>query len=122
MQILSYLDSNIQEYAVMTNQSKEIVGLSNGIPPLVSLVQNGTVRGKKDAVTALFNLLLNHANKGRAISASIVTPLPQLLKDTNLNMIDEALSILLLLVSNPEGRQKMGQLSFIETLVGFIRE
>ncbi|XP_061361232.1 U-box domain-containing protein 15 [Gastrolobium bilobum] len=106
----------------MLDENKEIVGLSNGIPPLVELLQNGTVRGKKDAATALFNLSLSHANKGRAISAGIVTPLLELLKHINLGMIDEALSILLLLVSNSEGRQEIGQLSFIETLVGFIRD
>ncbi|CAL0303288.1 unnamed protein product [Lupinus luteus] len=106
----------------MLDENKEVVGLSNGIPPLVNLLQNGTVRGKKDAATALFNLSLIHANKGRAISAGIVAPLLQLLKDINLGMIDEALSILLLLVSNPEGRQEIGQLSFIETLVEFTRE
>lgn len=106
----------------MVDENKEIVGLSNGIPPLVQLLRSGTIRGKKDAVTALFNLSLNHANKGRAISAGIVTPLLQLLKNTNLGMIDEALSIILLLVSNPEGRQEIGQLPFIETLVGFMRD
>ncbi|KAL2330254.1 hypothetical protein Fmac_017835 [Flemingia macrophylla] len=106
----------------MLDEIKEIVGQSNGIPPLVNLLRNGTVRGKKDAATALFNLSLNHANKGRAIRAGIVAPLLQLLKDTNLGMIDEALSILLLLVLNSEGRQEIGTLSFIETLVGFMRE
>ncbi|KAK2415708.1 U-box domain-containing protein [Trifolium repens] len=106
----------------MIDENKEIVGISNGIPPLVNLLQYGTVRGKKDAATALFSLSLNHANKDRAIRAGIVTPLLELLEDTNLGMIDEALSILLLLVLNPEGRQEIGQLSFIEILVGFTRE
>lgn len=106
----------------MLDENKEIVGLSDGIPPLVELLRSGTIRGKKDAVTALFNLSLNHANKSRAISAGIMTPLIQLLNDANLGMIDEALSILLLLASNPDGRQEIGQLSFIETLVGFIKE
>ncbi|CAH8360782.1 unnamed protein product [Eruca vesicaria subsp. sativa] len=106
----------------MLDENKVTIGLSNGIPPLVELLQHGTSRGKKDALTALFNLSLNSANKGRAIDAGIVQPLLQLLKDTNLGMIDEALSILLLLVSHPEGRQAIGQLSFIETLVEFIRQ
>ncbi|XP_045798460.1 U-box domain-containing protein 15-like [Trifolium pratense] len=106
----------------MIDENKEIVGISNGIQPLVNLLQNGTVRGKKDAATALFSLSLNNANKDRAIRAGIVTPLLELLQDTNLGMIDEALSILLLLVLNPEGRQEIGHLSFIEILVGFIRE
>lgn len=104
----------------MLDETKEIVGQSNGIPPLVNLLQNGTVRGKKDAITALFSLSLNNANKGRAIKAGIVTHLLELLKNINLGMIDEALSILLLLVLSPEGRQEIGQLPFIETLVEFI--
>ncbi|KAG7536845.1 Armadillo-type fold [Arabidopsis suecica] len=106
----------------MLDENKVTIGLSNGIPPLVDLLQHGTLRGKKDALTALFNLSLNSANKGRAIDAGIVQPLLNLLKDRNLGMIDEALSILLLLASHPEGRQAIGQLSFIETLVEFIRQ
>ncbi|XP_010556057.1 PREDICTED: U-box domain-containing protein 15 [Tarenaya hassleriana] len=106
----------------MLDENKVTIGLSNGIPPLVDLLQNGTIRGKRDALTALFNLSLNSANKGRAIDAGIVQPLLQLLKDRNLGMIDEALSVFLLLASHPEGRHVIGQLSFIETLVDFIRE
>ncbi|CAK8542397.1 unnamed protein product [Lathyrus sativus] len=106
----------------MIDENKEVVGMSNGIQPLVNLLQNGTVRGKKDAATALFSLSLNHANKDRAIRAGIVTPLLALLKDKNLGMVDEALSILLLLVLNAEGRQEIGQLPFIETLVEFTRQ
>ncbi|XP_021612923.1 U-box domain-containing protein 15 [Manihot esculenta] len=105
----------------MLDENKITVGLSNGIPPLVELLQNGTVRGKKDAILALFNLSLNHSNKARAIDDGIIPPLLQLLKDRNLHMIDEALSILLLLVSHPEGRSSIGQLSFIESLVEFIK-
>ncbi|XP_065847828.1 U-box domain-containing protein 15 [Euphorbia lathyris] len=106
----------------MLDENKITIGLSNGIPPLVKLLQHGTSRGKKDAATALFNLSLNHLNKGRAIEAGIVTPLLQLLKDKNLGMVDEALSILLLLSSHPEGRCEIGQLSFIEILVEFMEQ
>ncbi|GMN27302.1 hypothetical protein TIFTF001_044105, partial [Ficus carica] len=104
------------------DENKMIVKLSNGIPPLVELLQNGTIQGKKDAATAPFNLSLNQANRTRAIGAGIVAPLLQLLKDRNLGMIDEALSILLLIAAHPDGRQEIGQLSFIECLVEFIRE
>lgn len=106
----------------MLDDNKITIGLSDGIPPLVDLLQNGTIRGKKDAVTALFNLSLNQANKARAIDAGIVLPLMNLLEDRNLGMVDEALSIFLLLAMHPEGRHKIGQLSFIETLVEYIRE
>ncbi|KAG4209577.1 hypothetical protein ERO13_A03G209400v2 [Gossypium hirsutum] len=105
----------------MLNENKILVGNFNGIPPLVNLLQNGTIRGKKDAATALFNLSLNQANKSKAIKAGIIPPLLRLLDDKNLDMVDEALSILLLLVSHPEGRNEIGRLSFVETLVGIIR-
>ncbi|GMN50091.1 hypothetical protein TIFTF001_019243 [Ficus carica] len=105
----------------MLDENKVIVGNLNGIPPLVELLRNGMIRGKKDAATALFNLSLNQANKSRAIKAGIIPPLLHLLEDRNLGMVDEALSILQLLASHPEGRREIGRLSFIETLVGIIR-
>ncbi|XP_026403025.1 U-box domain-containing protein 15-like [Papaver somniferum] len=106
----------------MLDENKVAIGSMNGIPPLVDLLQHGTIRGKKDAATALFNLSLNQVNKARAIKAGALKPLLQLLVDKNLGMVDEALSILLLLVSHPEGRSEIGKLSFIETLVDFIRD
>lgn len=106
----------------MLNENKVTIALADGIPPLVELLQNGTIRGKRDAVTALFNLSLNQANKARAIDAGIVPPLLQLLEDKKLGMVDEALSIFLLLATHPEGRHEIGQLSFIETLVDFIKD
>ncbi|XVF63534.1 hypothetical protein PTKIN_Ptkin09bG0094400 [Pterospermum kingtungense] len=106
----------------MLDENKVTIALANGIPPLVDLLQNGTIRGKRDAVTALFNLSFNQANKARAIDAGIVQPLLLLLKDRKLDMVDEALSIFLLLATHPEGRHEIGQLSFIETLVDFIKD
>ncbi|KAF3789690.1 U-box domain-containing protein 15 [Nymphaea thermarum] len=106
----------------MVDENKVTIGSLNGIPPLVDLLKNGTVRGKKDAATALFNLSLNQVNKGRAIKAGIIAPLLQLVTDKHLGMVDEALSILFLLLSNPEGRNSIGQMPFIQTLVELIKE
>lgn len=106
----------------MLDENKVKIGFENGIPPLIELLRKGTIRGKKDAVTALFNLTLNNSNKSRAVEAGIVTPLIQILQDKKLDMVDETLSILLLLASHPEGRQELGQLPFIETLVNLIKE
>lgn len=103
------------------DENKELVGILKGIPPLVHLLQYGTQRGKKDAATALFNLSLNHVNKFRAIKAGVIAPLLHLLEDKSLGMIDEALSILFLLASLPEGRNEIGKLSFIQILVDIIR-
>ena len=69
-----------------------------------------TNKGNKHAIRVLFNLSINLANKGRAIRPAIVSPLLQLLKDTKLGMILEALYGLLLLVWNSEARQKTPRL------------
>ncbi|CAN1315534.1 U-box domain-containing protein 15 [Linum perenne] len=106
----------------MLDENKVTIGLSDGIPPLVDLLQHGTMRGKKDALTALFNLCLNDSNKEKAIETGIVNPLFNLLKNRNLNMIDETLSIFLLLASHPEGRNAVGQLPFVEKLVEFMKD
>ncbi|KAK4383382.1 U-box domain-containing protein 15 [Sesamum angolense] len=106
----------------MINENKVKIGFLNGIPPLVDLLKTGTIRGKKDAVTALFNLCLNPANKTRAIEAGVVAALLKILDDKKLEMANETLSILLILASCPEGRRELGQLPFIETLVGLIRD
>ncbi|RWV84878.1 hypothetical protein GW17_00053378 [Ensete ventricosum] len=106
----------------MLEENKVMIGNMNGIPPLVDLLQDGNIRGKKDAATALFNLVLNYGNRARAIDAGIVPPLLNVLGDKNLGMVDEALSIFLLLASHPDGHTAIGQLPFIETLVQLIKE
>lgn len=106
----------------MLDENKIKIGTLDGIPPLVDLLRTGTVRGKKDAITALFNLCLNPGNKIRAIEAGIVAPLLNVLVDEKLEMVNETLSILLILASCSEGRKELGELTFIEILVSLIRD
>ncbi|RCV23276.1 hypothetical protein SETIT_4G286500v2 [Setaria italica] len=106
----------------MIDENKAAIGILGGIAPLVHLLRDGTIRGKKDASTAIFNLILNHPNKFRAIEAGIVTVLLKILRDKKLGMIDEALSIFLLLASHPGCRSEVGSTSFVEILVEIIKE
>uniref|UniRef100_A0A453TAV6 RING-type E3 ubiquitin transferase n=1 Tax=Aegilops tauschii subsp. strangulata TaxID=200361 RepID=A0A453TAV6_AEGTS len=106
----------------MVDENKVAIGASGGMAPLVDLLKDGTIRGKKDASTAIFNLLLNHQNKLRAIEAGIVPVLLKILDNTKLGMVDEALSIFLLLGSNSACRGTIGTESFVETLVRIIKE
>ncbi|KAF7099003.1 hypothetical protein CFC21_100693 [Triticum aestivum] len=106
----------------MVDENKVAIGALGGMAPLVDLLKNGTIRGKKDASTAIFNLLLNHQNKLRAIEAGIVPVLLKTLDNTKLGMVDEALSIFLLLGSNSACRGTIGTESFVETLVRIIKE
>jgi hypothetical protein len=106
----------------MVDENKAAIGVLGGIAPLVALLRDGTIRGKKDAATALFNLILNHLNKFRAIEAGIVAALLKILGDKKLDMIDEALSIFLLLASHPSCRSEVGTTSFVEILVQITKE
>lgn len=106
----------------MLDENKVSIGMYNGIPALVELLKSGSMRGQKDAAIALFNLLLNQPNRKRAIDAGIVGPLLKVLGDKKLGMVDEALSIILLLTSVPDGIAEVGNVTFVERLVEFIRD
>jgi hypothetical protein len=106
----------------MLDENKVTIGTLGGIAPLVELLRNGTVRGKKDAATAIFNLILNQQNKVRATHAGIVPVLLKVIDDKNLGMVDEVLSIFLLLSSHAACLGEVGTTQFVEKLVQLIKE
>ena len=103
------------------DENKVAIGAAGAIPALITLLCEGTPRGKKDAATAIFNLSIYQGNKARAVKAGIVTPLMSLLKDAGGGMVDEALAILAILASHPEGKTAIGQAEPIPVLVEVIR-
>ncbi|GAY38113.1 hypothetical protein CUMW_034240 [Citrus unshiu] len=91
------------------DENKVTIGASGAIPPLVTLLSEGTQRGKKDAATALFNLCIYQGNKGKAVRAGVVPTLMHLLTEPGGGMVDEALAILAILSSHPEGKAAIGE-------------
>jgi hypothetical protein len=87
----------------------------------VTLLSEGTQRGKKDAATALFNLCIYQGNKGKAVRAGVVPTLMCLLTETGGGMVDEALAILAILASHPEGKATIGAAEAVPVLVEVIR-
>ncbi|GBG80869.1 hypothetical protein CBR_g31425 [Chara braunii] len=102
------------------DDNKITIGASGAIPALVDLLQEGVSRGKKDAATALFNLSIYQGNKTRAIRAGIIPPLMQLLADRTTGMVDEALAMLAILVTAPEGRSAIGHTIAVPILVDLL--
>ncbi|GBG80861.1 hypothetical protein CBR_g31417 [Chara braunii] len=102
------------------DENKITIGASGAIPALVDLLQEGVSRGKKDAATALFNLSIYQGNKTRAIRAGIIPPLMQLLADRTTGMVDEALAMLAILVTAPEGRSAIGHTIAVPILVDLL--
>jgi hypothetical protein len=106
----------------MIDENKTTIGSLGGIAPLVELLRSGTARGKKDAATAIFNLVLSQQNKVRATQAGIVPALLKVIDDKGLGMVDEALSIFLLLSSHATARGEVGTTAFVEMLVRLIKD
>ncbi|XP_010503261.1 PREDICTED: U-box domain-containing protein 13-like [Camelina sativa] len=103
------------------DENKVTIGALGAIPPLVVLLNEGTQRGKKDAATALFNLCIYQGNKGKAIRAGVIPTLTRLLTEPGSGMVDEALAILAILSSHPEGKAIIGSSDAVPSLVAFIR-
>ncbi|KAL1553644.1 U-box domain-containing protein 11-like [Salvia divinorum] len=89
----------------LADENKIIIGAFGAIPALVDLLQNGTSRGKKDATTALF---------------SLVAALIKMLTDSS-SMVDEALTILSVLVSHHETKTALVRGSMIPVLTELLR-
>jgi len=106
----------------MLDENKAAIGSLGGLAPLVELLRSGSARGKKDAATAIFNLVLTPQNRARATQAGIVPALLRGMDDKGLGMVDEALSIFLLLSSHAACRAEIGTTAFVEKLVRLIKD
>ncbi|CAO2821492.1 unnamed protein product [Amaranthus hypochondriacus] len=105
----------------VVDENKVAIGAAGAIPALIDLLIHGTPRGKKDAATAIFNLSIYQGNKVRAVRAGIVEPLMRFLKEFDGGMVDEALAILAVIASHPEGKISIGQAEPIPHLIELIR-
>ncbi|KHN36964.1 U-box domain-containing protein 4 [Glycine soja] len=83
-------------------ESKAAIGRSGAIPLLVSLLESGGFRAKKDASTALYSLCTVKENKIRAVKAGIMKVLVELMADFESNMVDKSAYVVSVLVAVPE--------------------
>ncbi|KAJ8762028.1 hypothetical protein K2173_006630 [Erythroxylum novogranatense] len=86
---------------------KRIADEEGAVEALAGLLRVGTPRGKKDAVTALFNLSTHIENHMRMIETGAVTALVGALE--NEGVAEEAAGSLALLVRQPSGAEAVGR-------------
>lgn len=99
---------------------KKIADESGAVEALATLLRSGTPRGKKDAVTALFNLSTHTDNCVRMIEAGAVTALVGALG--NEGVAEEAAGALALIVRQPIGAAAVGEEEMAVTgLIGMMR-
>ncbi|CAN6888750.1 unnamed protein product [Brassica oleracea var. botrytis] len=113
--LLSGLTVEAQENAAATlfslsavhEYKKRIAFTDHCVEALSSLLRNGTPRGKKDAVTALYNLSTHPDNCGRMIEGGGVSSLVVALKNDVVS--EEAAGALALLVRQSLGAEAIGR-------------
>ncbi|CAN7034071.1 unnamed protein product [Brassica rapa subsp. trilocularis] len=99
---------------------KRIAMADQCVEALASLLQNGTPRGKKDAVTAMYNLSTHPENCSRMIEGGGVSSLVGALK--NEGVAEEAAGALALLVRQSLGAEAIGkEESAVTGLMGMMR-
>ncbi|PON95824.1 Beta-catenin [Trema orientale] len=99
---------------------KRIADEQGAIEALAGLLREGTSRGKKDAVTALFNLSTHTDNCVRMIEAKAVTALVSALG--NEGVAEEAAGALALIVRQPIGAEAVGNEEMaVAGLIGMMR-
>lgn len=99
---------------------KRIADEQGAVEALAGLLREGTPRGKKDAVTALFNLSTHTDNCSRMIEARAVTALVSALG--NEGVAEEAAGALALIVRQPIGAEAVGKEEMaVAGLIGMMR-
>ncbi|CAF1970373.1 U-box domain-containing protein 17-like [Brassica napus] len=126
--LVSGLTVEAQENAAATlfslsavhDYKKRIASVDQCVEALASLLQNGTPRGKKDAVTALYNLSTHPDNCSRMVEGGGVSSLVGALKSEG--VAEEAAGALALLMRQPLGAEAIGKEEAAVTgLMGMMR-
>ncbi|KAH0687116.1 hypothetical protein KY285_017668 [Solanum tuberosum] len=95
--IIFYISSP-REYRKLVGENPEV------FPALVDLIKHGTSCGKKNAIVAIFGLLLSHRNHERALAAGTVLALVNLLSSSDkVELNTDALAVLATLAERTEG-------------------
>ncbi|KAL6574123.1 U-box domain-containing protein 17 [Orobanche hederae] len=104
------------------HEYKKQIAMENGaVEALARLLKNGTPRGKKDAVTALFNLSTHADNCPIMIQSGATTSLIGALGCENVS--EEAAGALALIVRHPSGAEAVGkeETAAMAGLIGMMR-
>ncbi|KAL5974486.1 hypothetical protein ACLOJK_031151 [Asimina triloba] len=110
-------------YLSSVHEYREAIGaIPSAIPALVELMRSaGTARGKKNAVVAVFGLLLFPGNHQRALAAGAVPALINLLSSERTDVVNDCLAVLATLVEKPEGAAAIDRTTTIPSIVGILQ-
>ncbi|KAI5070759.1 hypothetical protein GOP47_0015102 [Adiantum capillus-veneris] len=109
--------SHVTDYAALLGEKAE------AISGLLQLLRQGSLRGRRDAASALFNISAYSGNRAKLVKAGAVGVLLGLLSppDSGVGLQDEALAVLAVLAGSPEGRVAIADLNAVPLLVELLR-
>ncbi|TKY55188.1 U-box domain-containing protein 19 [Spatholobus suberectus] len=108
--------SSVKEYRKLIGENPEV------IPALVELVKEGTTCGRKNAVVAIFGLLLLPGNHQRVLSAGAVPALLDILASSDKDeLVAESLAVLATLSENVDGARAILQGSALPMITGMLK-
>ncbi|XP_050375053.1 U-box domain-containing protein 19-like [Argentina anserina] len=111
---LFYLAS-VEEYRILIGENPR------AIPALRELIRNGSDRGKKNALVAIFGLLTHPANHRRVLAAGVVPLLFEILASFDSEvLVTDSLAILATLAEKPEGAVAISRCKALDLIVGIL--
>ncbi|KAK2990844.1 hypothetical protein RJ640_016162 [Escallonia rubra] len=111
---LFYLAS-VEEYRIMIGEIPE------AIPALTELLVEGTDRGKKNALVAIFGLLMHPQNHWRVLAAGVVPLLVNLLATSEReDLITDSLAVLATLAEKLDGTVAILHAGAVDIIVGVL--
>ncbi|KAL5723680.1 hypothetical protein ACHQM5_007050 [Ranunculus cassubicifolius] len=111
---LFYL-SSVEEYRKLIGETPE------AIDALVGLIKDGTPRGKKNAVVAIFGLVLLHENHQRVLKAGAVPLLVDLLTNSDRSdLVTDSLAVLATIVESKEGTSAILHTPALALVIGIL--
>ncbi|MED6124871.1 hypothetical protein PIB30_063029 [Stylosanthes scabra] len=108
--------ASVREYRKVIGENPEVV------PSLVELVNEGTTCGKRNAVVAIYGLVVVPRNQKRAIEAGVVHALVGVLGSSEKEeLVTECLAVLAVLAENAEGANAIWRASALPLVTGMLQ-
>ncbi|XP_021733644.1 U-box domain-containing protein 19-like [Chenopodium quinoa] len=108
--------SSVEKYRKMIGSTRQ------AIPGLIELLKDGTICGKKNAIAAIFGLLLYHRNHERVLEAGIVPELLDLISSIERSdLLADSLAILACLAERIDGCIAILQTSAMALIMGLLK-
>ncbi|KNA12059.1 hypothetical protein SOVF_129330 [Spinacia oleracea] len=108
--------SAVEKYRRLIGSTRE------AIPGLIELLKDGTICGKKNAIAAIFGLLLYHRNHERVLEAGIVPALVDIISCIERSdLLADSLAVLACLAEKVDGTIAILQTSAFPLIIGLLK-